>query len=42
MKCFLLPVITGATGTVTEGLKVSVNNKKISFCRFSAEEQLYW
>jgi len=41
MKCFVIPVITGATGIVTKGLKESENNNRKAFGRFSAKEQLY-
>jgi hypothetical protein len=35
MKCFVIPVITGATGIVTRGLKtISGNNTRKAFNRF--------
>jgi hypothetical protein len=38
MKCFVIPVITGATGTVTVGLKkISGNNTRKAFNRFSTK-----
>jgi hypothetical protein len=38
MKCFVIPVIIGATGIVTKGLKkLSGNNTKKAFNRFSTE-----
>jgi hypothetical protein len=42
MKCFVIPVITGATGIVTRGLKKrSGNNTRKIFKRFSTKKQLY-
>jgi hypothetical protein len=41
MKCFATPVIIGATGIVTKGLKNPGNNTKKAFNRFSTEKQLY-
>jgi hypothetical protein len=38
MKCFVIPVITGTTGTVTKGLKKSVNNSRKAFSGYSAKE----
>jgi hypothetical protein len=34
MKCFVIPVIVGATGIVTKGLKKSGNNNRKAFSRF--------
>jgi hypothetical protein len=34
MKCFVIPVITGATGIVTKGLKKSGNNTRKAFNGF--------
>jgi hypothetical protein len=34
MKCFVIPVIIGATGIVTKGLKKSGNNTRKAFNRF--------
>jgi hypothetical protein len=43
MKYFVIPVITGATGIVTKGLKKkkSANNNRKPFNRFSTKKQLY-
>jgi hypothetical protein len=41
MKCFVLLVIIGATGTVTLGLKKFGNNIRKGFNRFSTEKQLF-
>jgi hypothetical protein len=42
MKCFVIPVIIGATGIVTRGLKkISGNNTRKAFSRFSIKKQLY-
>jgi hypothetical protein len=38
MKCVVMPVITGATGIVTKGLKLSGNNIRIAFNRFSTKD----
>jgi hypothetical protein len=38
MKCFVIPVITGATGIVTRGLKISGNNTRKAFNRFSTKK----
>jgi hypothetical protein len=35
MKCFVIPVIIGATRIVSKVLKNSVNNKRTTFNRFS-------
>jgi hypothetical protein len=37
MKCFVIPVIIGATGIVTEGLKISGINTRKTFNRFSTK-----
>jgi hypothetical protein len=38
MKCFVIPVIIGATGIVTKGLKIFFgNNTKKAFNRFSTK-----
>jgi hypothetical protein len=37
MKGFVTPVITGATGIVTKGLKKSGNNTRKAFNRFSTK-----
>jgi hypothetical protein len=38
MKCFVIPVIIGATGIVTRGLKkLSGNNTRKAFSRFSTK-----
>jgi hypothetical protein len=37
IKCFVTPVIIGATGIVTKGLKKSGNNTGKAFSRFSTE-----
>jgi hypothetical protein len=42
MKYFLIPVITGATGIVTKGQKISGKNTRKAFNRFSTKKQLYW
>jgi hypothetical protein len=34
MKCFLIPVITGATWIITKGLNISVNNTRKTLDRF--------
>jgi hypothetical protein len=34
IKCFVIPVIIGATGIVTKGLKISRNNTRKAFNRF--------
>jgi hypothetical protein len=39
MKCFVIPVITGATGIVTKGLKKSVNNSRKSINRLHARNR---
>jgi hypothetical protein len=42
MKRFVIPVITGATGIVTRGLKkIPGNDTRKAFNRFSTEKQLY-
>jgi hypothetical protein len=41
MKCFVIPVIIGATGIVTKGLKKTGNNTRKAFNRFSTKKQLY-
>jgi hypothetical protein len=38
MKCFVIPVIIEATGTVTKGLKKCVNNTRKAFNRFSTKK----
>jgi hypothetical protein len=35
MKCFVIPVITGAMGIVSKSLKISGNNTGTVFNRFS-------
>jgi hypothetical protein len=37
MKCIVIPVIIGATGIVTRGLKKSGNNTRDAFNRFSTK-----
>jgi hypothetical protein len=37
MKCFVIPVITGATGIVNKELKKSGSNTRKAFNRFSTE-----
>jgi hypothetical protein len=37
MKCFVIPVIIGATGIVIKGLKISGNNTRKAFNRFSTK-----
>jgi hypothetical protein len=37
MKCFVIPVIIGATGIVTRGLKKSGNNTRKAFNRVSTK-----
>jgi hypothetical protein len=37
MKYFVIPVIIGATGIVTKGLKKSGNNTRKAFNRFSTK-----
>jgi hypothetical protein len=37
MKCFIVPVIIGATGNVIKPIKISVNNSRKAFNRFSAK-----
>jgi hypothetical protein len=39
MKCFAIPVIIGATGIVSKGLKISGNNTRTTFRRFSAKNK---
>jgi hypothetical protein len=34
MKCFVIPVIVGATGTVSKSLKISGNNTRATLDRF--------
>jgi hypothetical protein len=34
MKCLVIPVIIGAVGIVTEGLKISGNNTRKAFNRY--------
>jgi hypothetical protein len=42
MKCFAIPVITGATGIVTKRLKkISENNTRKSFNRFSTKPAVH-
>jgi hypothetical protein len=38
MKCFVIPVISGATGIVTKGLKHSENNTRKAFNKFSTNK----
>jgi hypothetical protein len=38
MKCFVIPVIIGATGIVTKGLKISGNNTRDAFNKFSTKK----
>jgi hypothetical protein len=38
MKCFVIPVIIGATGIVSKGLKISGNNIRKAFNRFSTKD----
>jgi hypothetical protein len=38
MKCFVMPVIIGATGIVTKGLNISGNNTRKAFNRFSTKK----
>jgi len=35
MKCLIIPVIIGATGIVTAGLKISANSTRKAFSRLS-------
>jgi hypothetical protein len=37
MKCFVIPVIIGVTGIVSKGPKISGNNTRKTFNRFSTE-----
>jgi len=37
MKCFVISVVTGATGKVTEGLKIPGNNIRKAFNKFSTK-----
>jgi hypothetical protein len=37
MKCFVIPAITGATGIVGKSLKISGNNTRTTFNRFSTK-----
>jgi hypothetical protein len=39
MKCFVIPVITGATDIVTKGLKKSGNNTRKALNRFSLKKK---
>jgi hypothetical protein len=39
IKCFVIPVIIGATGIVTKGLKISGNNTRKAFNRFSTKKK---
>jgi hypothetical protein len=42
MKCFVIPVITGATEIVTKGLKKCLEKNRKAFNRFSTKKkQLY-
>jgi hypothetical protein len=41
MKCFVIPVVIEATGIVTRELKISGNNTRKAFSRFSTKKQLY-
>jgi hypothetical protein len=36
-KHFVIPVITGATGTVTKGFKISGNNTRKAYNNFSTK-----
>jgi hypothetical protein len=38
MKCMVIPVIIGATGIVIKGQKISVNNTRKAFNRFSTKK----
>jgi hypothetical protein len=40
MKCFVIPVIVGATGTVSKSLKISGNNTRITFNNSVQEKKL--
>jgi hypothetical protein len=40
MTCFVIPVITGATGIVIKGLKKSGNSTRTAFNRFSIKDSL--
>jgi hypothetical protein len=40
MKCFVIPIIIGATGIVNRGLKKSGNDTRKAFNRFSTKKQL--
>jgi hypothetical protein len=37
MKCFTIPVVTGSTGIIVKGPKISANNIKKAFNRFTAK-----
>jgi hypothetical protein len=38
VKCFVIPVIIAATGIVSKGLKISGNNTRTTFNRFSTKK----
>jgi hypothetical protein len=43
MKCSVIPVVTGTTGTVTRGLrKYLEKNTRQAFHRFTAKKQPSW
>jgi hypothetical protein len=37
MKCFVIPVIIGAMGIVSKSFKISENNTRTTFNRFSTK-----
>jgi hypothetical protein len=41
MKCFVIPVIIGATGTVSKGLRKSGNNSRTTFSKFCTKKSPY-
>jgi hypothetical protein len=43
MKCIIIPVITGATGIVTKGLKKKcVSHTRRAFNRFTKKDSYTW
>jgi hypothetical protein len=42
IKCFIIPVLTVATGIVTKVLRMSGSNARKKFNQNFAKEKLYW
>jgi uncharacterized protein YpmB len=42
LKCMIIPVITGATGKITKGLKKFGNHTKKTFSRFTTKDSYTW